>query len=328
MHASGVHATVAGVLLGFTVPVVRRAAGPGPGLAEHLEHRFRPLSAGVAVPVFAFFASGVSLADAGGLGASLVDPITTGIIAALVVGKTVGVFGATWLVQRFTRAQLAPELGWWDVLGLSLLGGIGFTVSLLIGELAFGAGSDQDNLVKIGVLVGSGTAAMLAAVILRIRDRRYRAICAEEAMDDRDSTLDVDQDGSESDRPADREEVARCRHGCSTGGPRTRSRPRRRPGCTRVALIGLRLSPRRTLSQWTAIDVAAAVALGAIIGRTAIAQDQSLAVGAAALLAILAAHFLLTVCRMHPRVAGLVDRRVKILVDHGRLCPSSCGGAG
>lgn len=87
-----------------------------------------------------------------------------------------------------------------------------------------------------------------------------------------------------------------------------------------VALIGLRLSPRRTLSQWTAIDVAAAVALGAIIGRTAIAQDQSLAVGAAALLAILAAHFLLTVCRMHPRIAGLVDRRVKILVDHGRLC--------
>ena len=201
MHASGVHATVAGVLLGFTVPVVRRATGPGPGLAEHLEHRFRPLSAGVAVPVFAFFASGVSLADAGGLGASLMNPITTGIIAALVVGKTVGVFGATWLVQRFTRAQLAPELGWWDVLGLSLLGGIGFTVSLLIGELAFGAGSDQDNLVKIGVLVGSGTAAMLAAVILRIRDRRYRAICAEEAMDDRDSTLDVDQDGSGSDRP-------------------------------------------------------------------------------------------------------------------------------
>ena len=74
-------------------------------------------------------------------------------------------------------------------------------MSLLIGELAFGAGSDQDNLVKIGVLVGSGTAAMLAAVILRIRDRRYRAICAEEAMDDRDSTLDVDQDGSGIDRP-------------------------------------------------------------------------------------------------------------------------------
>jgi NhaA family Na+:H+ antiporter len=185
VHESGVHATVAGVLLGFAVPVVRASSGPGPGLAEHLEHRFRPLSAGIAVPVFAFFASGVSLADAGGLGASLVEPITAGIVAALVVGKTVGVFGATWLVQRFTRAQLAPELGWWDVLGLSLLGGIGFTVSLLIGELAFGVGSDQFDLVKIGVLVGSGTAALLAAVILRIRNRHYRVLCDEEAVDDR-----------------------------------------------------------------------------------------------------------------------------------------------
>jgi NhaA family Na+:H+ antiporter len=194
MHASGVHATVAGVLLGFTVPVLRRSVGAGPGLAEHLEHRVRPISAGVAVPVFAFFASGVSLVDAGGLGASLVDPLTAGIVIALVVGKTVGVFGATWLVQRFTRAQLAPELSWWDVLGLALLGGIGFTVSLLIGELAFGAGSEQDNLVKIGVLVGSVTAALLAAVILRIRDRHYRAYRAEEAVDDSDGVPDVYRD--------------------------------------------------------------------------------------------------------------------------------------
>ena len=91
-------------------------------------------------------------------------------------------------------------------------------------------------------------------------------------------------------------------------------------GMFAVAVLGLRVSPRRTLAQWTAIDVAAAVALGAIIGRTAIAQDQSLSVGVAALVAILAAHYLLTVCRLHPLVAGLVDRRVKVLVDHGRLC--------
>ena len=92
-------------------------------------------------------------------------------------------------------------------------------------------------------------------------------------------------------------------------------------GMYAVALVGLRLAPRRTLSQWTAIDVAAAVALGAIIGRTAIAGDQSLAVGAAALVAILAANYLVALCRFHPRVAGLVDHRVKVLVDHGRLCP-------
>ena len=109
VHASGVHATVAGVLLGFTVPVRRRSAGPGPGLAEHFEHRFRPLSAGVAVPVFAFFAAGVPLAFAGGLGPVVASPITAGIVAGLVVGKPLGVLGATWVVQRFTRAQLAPN---------------------------------------------------------------------------------------------------------------------------------------------------------------------------------------------------------------------------
>ena len=98
--------------------------------------------------------------------------------------------GATWVVQRFTRAQLAPELSWWDVLGLSLLAGIGFTVSLLIGELAYGAGSDLDNHVKIGVLLGSGTAALLAAVILRIRDRHHRTFRDQDAIDD-------DRDGSD-----------------------------------------------------------------------------------------------------------------------------------
>ena len=102
VHEAGIHATVAGVLMGFAVPVIRRSEGPGPGLAEHFEHRFRPLSSGVAVPVFAFFAAGVSVAGAGGLGASLTDSIGLGIIAGLVVGKVVGVLGATWLVQRFT----------------------------------------------------------------------------------------------------------------------------------------------------------------------------------------------------------------------------------
>ena len=140
VHESGVHATVAGVLLGFAVPVRRRSGGSGPGLAEHLEHRFRPLSAGIAVPVFAFFSAGVSVAGAGGV-AAFGQRITLGIVIGLVVGKVVGILGATWLVQRFTRAEFADDLSWWDVLGLALLGGIGFTVSLLVGELAYGAGT-------------------------------------------------------------------------------------------------------------------------------------------------------------------------------------------
>ncbi len=169
VHASGVHSTVAGVLLAFTVPV-----GPSPGLAERFEHRWRPVSAAVAVPVFAFFAAGVSVA--GGLG----NAVTIGVVLGLVLGKTIGITGATWLVQRFTRAELAGELDWWDVAGLAMLGGVGFTVSMLIGELAFGAGSVHDQHAKLGVLLGSVIAAGLAAVLLRVRDRHYRRLCAAE----------------------------------------------------------------------------------------------------------------------------------------------------
>jgi NhaA family Na+:H+ antiporter len=194
IHESGVHATVAGVLLALTVPVARRGNAPGPGLAEHFEHRFRPLSAGVAVPIFAFFAAGVSITTAGGFGATLTDSVTLGIVAGLVAGKTLGVLGSTWLVQRFTRARLAEGLSWWDVLGLALLGGIGFTVSLLIGELAFGPGSARTEHVKIAVLLGSLLSALLATVVLRIRNRHYREICAEEESDaDADGVPDVYQ---------------------------------------------------------------------------------------------------------------------------------------
>ncbi|WP_414637729.1 Na+/H+ antiporter NhaA [Actinomycetospora sp.] len=171
VHASGVHATVAGVLLGFTVPVIRRSPGEGPGLAEHFEQRWRPLSAGVAVPVFAFFAAGVSVVG-GGLGASLSDTVTIGVVVGLVAGKTIGVAGATWLVSRFTRARLDPSLCWPDVLGLALLGGIGFTVSLLIGELAFGGGTPADDHVKVGIVAASVIASVLATLVLRLSARR------------------------------------------------------------------------------------------------------------------------------------------------------------
>ncbi len=192
MHESGVHATIAGVLLGFTVPVIRSqaAGGPdaGPGLAEHFEHRIRPISAGVAVPVFAFFAAGVEIGGLSGLRDALTDPIAVGIVLGLVLGKPIGIFGTTWLAARFTRASLDDELSWLDVLGLSWLAGIGFTVSLLIGDLAFGGGGDTDDHVKVGILVGSLVAAVLAGALVKARDRVYRRICAEESRD-------VDQDG-------------------------------------------------------------------------------------------------------------------------------------
>ena len=187
IHESGIHATVAGVLLGFTVPVIRSQAdgGPeaGPGLAEHFEHRIRPISASVAVPIFAFFAAGVPIGGLEGLSESLTDPVALGIIAGLVLGKPIGILATAWLTARFTHAHLDDELSWLDVLGVSLLAGIGFTVSLLIGDLAFEADSGAAQHVKLGILTGSLVAALLAAVLVKSRDRAYRRIEEAEGLD-------------------------------------------------------------------------------------------------------------------------------------------------
>ena len=107
----------------------------------------------------------------------LTDPVALGIVAGLVVGKSVGVAGSTWLVARFTRAELDEDLAWVDVVGMSLLAGIGFTVSLLIGELAFGAGTARARPRqgrrprRLG-----GSPPCCAAVLLGARNRTYRRI--------------------------------------------------------------------------------------------------------------------------------------------------------
>lgn len=195
LHASGVHPTVAGVLLGFAVPV-RRAAGsePGPGLAELFEHRFRPISAGFAVPVFAFFAAGVAIDGWHGFVAAFSSSVTIGVLAALVVGKPIGIVATTWLTTKLTRAQLHPSVKWIDLTGVAILGGIGFTVSLLVAELSFGTDSPHDDDAKVAILVASLAAAFLASLILGARNRRYRTIEREEAVDaDNDGVPDVYQ---------------------------------------------------------------------------------------------------------------------------------------
>lgn len=181
MHASGIHATIAGVLLAFTVPVLRPDGADAPGYAASLEQSVRPLSSGFAVPVFAFFSAGVAFGGWAGVERAVSDPLTLAIIAGLVVGKTIGILGATWLLATFTRAELDSDLSWWDVAGLSMLAGIGFTVSLLIGDLAFGGSTASDHA-KIGVLAGSVLAALCAAAVLKTRNRVYKKLERQETQ--------------------------------------------------------------------------------------------------------------------------------------------------
>ncbi|MEV3932716.1 MULTISPECIES: Na+/H+ antiporter NhaA [unclassified Streptomyces] len=181
MYNSGVHATIAGVAMGLMLRCTRRE-GEEHSPGEHIEHLVRPLSAGVAVPLFALFSAGVALkGDA--LAGVFTRPETLGVVLGLIVGKTVGIFGGTWLVTRFTKAELNKDLAWADVFAVATLAGIGFTVSLLIGELAFAGDEDMINEVKAAVLTGSLIAAVLSGVLLKLRVRRYRALYEAEELD-------------------------------------------------------------------------------------------------------------------------------------------------
>lgn len=167
LHASGVHATIAGAAIGFLTST--RARESHESVAHVLGHRLHPVSAGVAVPLFALSAAGVDLQ---GSGLDLGHPVVLGILLGLMLGKPLGVLGVAWLVARFTSAELADGITWRDVLGVALLSGIGFTVSLLIAGLAFPdpALLAQAKLAVLAATVGMGA---LASVVLR---RRVRAL--------------------------------------------------------------------------------------------------------------------------------------------------------
>lgn len=173
VHASGIHATVAGVLLGFTVPALA-IHGEQTSRTHRYEHRIKPISAGIALPIFAFFAAGVSLVDGGGIGEMIGQPVAIGIIAGLVIGKGIGVLGVTALVTRLTPLRLAPGIGVRDLLPVGLLAGIGFTVSLLIAELSFPDTAHTESA-KAAVLLASVASALLAATALRWDARRKRS---------------------------------------------------------------------------------------------------------------------------------------------------------
>jgi NhaA family Na+:H+ antiporter len=171
MHESGIHATIAGVALGLVTRVLPdRDEKKSP--AERLEHHLRPWSAGVAVPVFALFAAGVTLSGSA-LREMLTDPVAIGVVAGLMAGKVIGVFGGSWLTARFTRAELNSDLAWRDVGAVSVLAGIGFTVALLIAQLAFADDLAQIERAKAAVLVASLLSALIAGVLLFHRNRAY-----------------------------------------------------------------------------------------------------------------------------------------------------------
>jgi len=169
MHASGVHSTIAGVVLGFTVPALARR-GEQMSIAERFEHLWRPVSAGLAVPVFALFAAGVSMSPEA-LKSTASDPAAQGVAIGLVVGKPIGILLATLLLVKLTKANLDPTVKWLDLFAVTVVAGVGFTVSLLIGELSFDASSPHSEHVKVAVLVGSLTAAALGGILLTWRSR-------------------------------------------------------------------------------------------------------------------------------------------------------------
>ena len=189
---SGVHATVAGVALAL---LTRAHADPGEAEspADRLQRMLLPLSAGVCVPLFAFFAAGVDL-RATGLIEPLTSPVAIGVLAGLIIGKPIGVVVTAWLVARFTRASLNPDIGWRDVSAVGLLAGIGFTVALLITELAFTSSPGQLDAAKVAVFTASVVSALLASVVLLSRNRHYRRVAlVEEADVDGDGIPDVYQ---------------------------------------------------------------------------------------------------------------------------------------
>lgn len=171
---SGVHATLAGVLLAFFIPL-RTPEDSDHTLAERLEHDLHGSVAFVILPLFAFMNTGVSLA---GLSVhSILEPIPLGIAAGLFIGKQLGIFGACWLAVKLKLAQLPTGVGFWELYGVAILGGIGFTMSLFISSLAFQ--QEGEALVtndRLGILVGSILSAVIGYLVLKWRLTRHSQV--------------------------------------------------------------------------------------------------------------------------------------------------------
>lgn len=172
---SGVHATLAGVILALTIPIrltpIKSEVSPAFAPLQRLEHALNVPVAFLVVPIFGFANAGVSFA--GVTPVLLGEPLTVGAATGLVVGKLIGVFGAVFLIVRTGLADLPAGASWGQTLGVSLLCGIGFTMSLFIGLLAFDDPLLQDRM-KFGILVGSLIAGIAGYTVLRLTNREKR----------------------------------------------------------------------------------------------------------------------------------------------------------
>lgn len=169
---SGVHATLAGVALALCIPLRTKHAETSPLLS--LEHALHPWVAYAILPLFAFANAGVSLA--GVTPESFTHPVPMGIALGLLAGKTVGVFGLTWIAVKLRLAALPAEANWGQVLGVAILCGIGFTMSLFVGSLAFVPGSsDYAGMDRMGILTGSFFAAVVGYLITAMASRKAAA---------------------------------------------------------------------------------------------------------------------------------------------------------
>lgn len=163
---SGINATITGVIVGAAVPL-RTRDGHGSPLRD-LETRLYPWAVLMVVPLFVFFNAGLRLTDV--RGDALVTPVGLGLVLALVVGKPVGIVGAAWAAARLGLAQRPESLSWPQVVGVGMLGGIGFTVSLFLASLAF-TGSALAGAAKLAILAGSSVSALLGLTVLRLASR-------------------------------------------------------------------------------------------------------------------------------------------------------------
>jgi NhaA family Na+:H+ antiporter len=164
---SGVHATLAGVVVALAIPLTRESDGE-PSLLENVEEHLHPWVAFGVLPLFAFANAGVSLA---GISlANLVEPIPLGIALGLFLGKTIGIFGATWIAVMGGVATKPEGATWPHILGVAMLGGVGFTMSLFIGMLAFSE-PEQAAQLRLGVLAGSVISAVAGYLVLAALSR-------------------------------------------------------------------------------------------------------------------------------------------------------------